>query len=72
MRSSCETAEARAQLLVCGEIAGLAEIDERLTPAADLVGDDDRPAELAFEELDGQRAAGLETLDRLSRRRLGD
>ena len=41
--------EARAQLLVGGEVAGLGEVDEAFLPAVDLVRDDQRA--LACEQL---------------------
>ena len=49
--------EAGAQLLVGGHVAGLAEVDDPLPPAVDLVGDDQRhDPEVAREQALGNRA----------------
>ena len=56
--------EARAELLVGGEIAGLGEVDEPLLPAVDRIGDDE--GSLALQQVGAQLVA-LANAERLPR-----
>ena len=59
--------EARAELLVRGQVAGLGEVDEPLGPAADAVGHDERrAAAFAAQERLGQRLAFADAVERLA------
>ena len=58
--------EARPQLLVRGHVAGLAEVDDPLPPAAHVEGHDERhDPELAGEEAVGNGLALVDPVDRL-------
>jgi hypothetical protein len=60
--------EARPQLLVGGQVAAAAEVDEPLAAAVHLIGDDERDDPgITREEAVGDLRALLEPLDRLAR-----